>query len=254
VPTSIRSRRSNTAWEIHGPTAQRALFETQGIRYQEEPALALDVTFRAQAAEHLHRWVSSVLDDGNLAAASEIAAKLRRDGFPIYLTLDLEAAREYVRARFGGDPIRRYGLLASARARNLEPYGIDPGFQATRRVRIARWFNDGLESQEAGNQLETVITEFQCQGLELDLPIICWGDDFWWESTKWASKASRRQRLVRDAHRLRTNAYRVLLTRGREGAVLFVPPTPAAQMDATVAALVAAGAVYVGSSARTAAA
>lgn len=246
--------RSGVAWDVHGPPSQRALFEGQGVSFEEDPALGLDVTLRAQAASHLHRWVSMVLDDGNLASAATLAGALRHEGFPIYVTRDLDAARRYVRDRFSTEPLRRYGLLASARARNLEPYGIEPGFQATRRVKVERWFNDGLDNALAGCHLDTVITEFQCQGLELDLPIVCWGDDLWWDTTHWSSRATRRQRLVRNSHRLRTNAYRVLLTRGREGMVIFVPPAPGVPMDATVQALVEAGAVFVRDAARVAAA
>ena len=238
-------KRSGVDWQVHGPTAQRDPFAAHGIGYEEDQALGLDVMLRAQAAGHLHRWVSMVLDDGDLNGAAPLARELRMEGFPIYVTRDLDAARQYIRDRFAAEPLRRYGLLASARARNLEAYGVDPGFQATKRVKVDRWFNDGLESAEAGCRLETVITEFQCQGLELDLPLVCWGDGFWWEEETWSSRAGRRQRLVRNPHRLRTNAYRVLLTRGREGMVIFVPPTPAAQMDRTVSALVAAGAVFV---------
>ena len=192
-------------------------------RIQEERTLGLDVTLRAHAASHLHQWVSLVLDAANPTIAATLAARLRREGYPIYITRDLDAAREYVRRRFAGETQRRYGLLASSRAKNLDSYGIDPGFQATRRVKIARWFNDGLESPEGGCHLDTVITQFQCQGLELDLPIVCWGDDFWWSDGEWCSRVGRRQRLVRDPHRLITNAYRVLLTRGREGVIIFVP-------------------------------
>ena len=151
------------------------LFEDVGVGFQEEPTLGLDVTLRAHAASHLHQWVSLVLDAANPTIAATLAAKLRREGYPIYITRDLDAAREYVRRRFAGETQRRYGLLASSRAKNLDSYGIDPGFQATRRVRIDRWFNDGLESPEGGCHLDTVITQFQCQGLELDLPIVCWG-------------------------------------------------------------------------------
>lgn len=56
----------------------------------------------------------------------------------------------------------------------------------------------------------------------MDFPIVCWGDDFWWDGSKWAIRAPRRP-LERDPYRLRVNAYRVLLTRGRDGMVIFVP-------------------------------
>ena len=238
-------KQSSARWEVHGPTSEKVLFEDVGVVFQDEPTLGLDVTLRAHAASHLHQWVSLVLDAANPTNAASLAAKLRREGYPIYITRDLDAARQYVRHRFSGETQRRYGLLASSRAKNLDSYGIDPGYLATIRVKVARWFNDGLESPESGCHLDTVITQFQCQGLELDLPIICWGDDFWWGDGEWRSKQGRRQRLVRDPHQLRLNAYRVLLTRGREGMVIFVPTSPAKEMDATVGALESAGALYV---------
>jgi len=67
-----------------------------------------------------------------------------------------------------------------------------------------------------------VATEFSCQGLELDMPVIAWGDDFWWDDG-WKIKPSRRSK-AKDPKRLRTNSYRVLLSRGRDGLLVFVPP------------------------------
>ncbi|GEM_PF-5979562 len=91
---------------------------------------------------------------------------------------DLDGARANARDRFDGEPDRRFGILASSKAKKLVKLGLDPGFQATKRIQVGRWFNDGPESAHSCCRLETVITEFQCQGLELDLPIVCWGDDF----------------------------------------------------------------------------
>lgn len=234
---------STDRWLVHGPAAHQELFAARGIPYAVEPALNLDTSLRAQSAVDLHRWVSHVLDRGALDDARPIALRLRDAGFPIYVTRDLEAAKDYVLTRFSVEPDRRYGLIASSKAHNLGPYGLDPGFQATKRIQPGAWFNDGPESAASCCRLDTVITEFQCQGLELDLPVVCWGDDFWWEDGRFATRPARRQRLVRDPHQLRTNTYRVLLTRGREGLVVFVPRTPEARMDATAEALVCAGAV-----------
>ena len=118
---------------------------------------------------------------------------------------------------------------------------MNPGFQATKRIRIARWFNAEPQDPLSCCQLKDVVAEFQSQGLELDLPIVCWGDDVRWESGGWlAGQPRRRSRLVRDPRQLRINTYLVLLTRGREGVVIFVPPDHA--MDATADALRRAGA------------
>jgi len=73
------------------------------------------------------------------------------------------------------------------------------------------------------------MTEFGCQGLELDLPIVCWGDDLLWSDSKWVSKTRMRDAL--DPYKLRLNSYRVLLTRGRDGVIVYVPDSPV--MDKT---------------------
>lgn len=87
-------------------------------------------------------------------------------------------------------------------------------------------------------QLHEVATEFACQGLELNFPIVCWGDDLLWDADRWMSLSQPRSK-ARDPHQLRLNSYRVLLTRGRDGMVLFVPREPA--LGATYRALVEAG-------------
>ena len=189
-----------------------------------------------------------MLDDQRLDEARTLADRLRQQAYPIYVTRDLDAAKGYVRARFANEQLRRYGLLASSKAHNLGTHGLDPGFQATRRIRVGEWFNAEPSEQRSCCQLVDVITEFQCQGLELDAAVVCWGDDFWWDDEEdcWITRPTRQSKLVRDPHQLRTNAYRVLLTRGREGIIIFVPPDGSAQMDATYQALIGSGAQTAG--------
>ena len=80
--------------------------------------------------------------------------------------------------------------------------------------------------------------EFACQGLELDLPIVCWGDDLLWAPDHWQSLPQPRSK-AHDPHQVRLNSYRVLLSRGRDGVVVFVPPEPV--LDATYQVLVTSG-------------
>ena len=71
------------------------------------------------------------------------------------------------------------------------------------------------------------MTEFGAQGLELDAALLAWGTDLRLEGGAWSNaRASKYQRpgMVKDPLQLRLNAYRVLLTRGRDACVLFVPP------------------------------
>jgi hypothetical protein len=137
----------------------------------------------------------------------------------MYVTTDLLRAKRYAFQRYGGTD-KRFGLLASAKAHNLAELGIDNGFTGTRRY-VAAWYNAPPSDPRSSCQLSRPETEFQCQGLELDLPIICWGDDLRWEQQTWRSYA--RTARARDAHQLRLNSYRVLLTRGRDGFVVYLP-------------------------------
>jgi hypothetical protein len=73
------------------------------------------------------------------------------------------------------------------------------------------------------------VTEFGAQGLELDATLLAWGTDFRRDGGRWSNALARgykRGAPVRDPFALRRNAYRVLLTRGRDGCVAFVPPLP----------------------------
>jgi DUF2075 family protein len=151
----------------------------------------------------------------------------------------LQRATGYARERYGVEQDKRYGFLGSSKAR-LNPFGIPTDFYSTQRMRVGPWYYDDPESLGSCCQLNSAATEFQCQGLELDLPIVGWGADLCWDGQAWQSPPQRRSH-ARDPHKLRLNSYRVLLTRGRDGSVLFVPDGGAA-FDANYEALERAGA------------
>ena len=242
-------------WSVLGPAAHAPLFTKRGLRYEIDDILNLDVGLRYHAAEDLHRWVSNVLDKSDLRTARPLATKLRAQAFPIYVTRDLDAAKAYVRERYASDPNRRFGLLASSKSeKQLAPFGVDAGFQATKQIKIGDWFNAEPKNKRSCCQLEQPITEFQCQGLELDFAIVCWSNDFIWANHEWNFTGRRPPRMVRDPKQLRTNAYRVLLTRGREGIIIWVPDDSTTAMDETFGALIDAGAVEVRSAQMQAAA
>jgi DUF2075 family protein len=121
-------------------------------------------------------------------------------------------------------PDWRTGLLASSHAKLLPQFGIDNGFMATSRMNIAKWFNAPAEDPKSSNTLRQPVTEFGCQGLELDLPILCWGEDYRWEHDQWLRTPIRRRYRQHEPEVLLRNAYRVLLTRARQGMVIYVPP------------------------------
>ena len=110
--------------------------------------------------------------------------------------------------------------------------------RALRPRRLGAWYGDGEESHRSCRHLRECATEFGAQGLELDGVLLAWGTDLVWEGEAWSNARAKRHARsahVRNALQLRVNAYRVLLTRGRDGAVIFVPPVD--ELDATAARL-----------------
>jgi DUF2075 family protein len=202
-------------------------------------ALDLTISLRSRRAERLHEWVA-LLIDGSLGAAARLAAPLHNDGFTMYLTRDLDDAKQYVRERYDGERDARYGLIASSQDTKLLPrHGIPNDFMATKRVKYGPWYDAPHDDPRSCCALQEVVTEFGCQGLELDMPIIGWGADLRWDGRSWELRPKRRRDPVHDPLRLLRNTYRVLLTRGRDGFITFLPPVP--QLDQTEHALLAAG-------------
>ena len=153
--------------------------------------------------------------------AHESLARLK-DRFPVAITRDLNKAREWIKRRARGT--ERYGLIASSRALRLKPYAID--------VRVSvdpvHWFLNGPNDTRSSYYLEDCATEFQVQGLELDWACVTWDGDLRYCGSKWTFHDFRGDRWqnVKNADNqiyLR-NAYRVLLTRARQGMIIFVPP------------------------------
>ena len=136
----------------------------------------------------------------------------------------------------------RYGLVASSRDKILQEWGIPNDWHSTQRMDLGPWYGEGEGDHRSCRRLSQCVTEFGAQGLELDGVLLAWGTNLMWEDGAdggaWSNARAKRQARsahVRDPFQLRVNAYRVLLTRGRDGAVIFVPPLP--ELDATAARL-----------------
>jgi len=222
-------------WTIHCPQHIASVFDGHNVVVEDE--LELTVTLRSHVAGELHQWVRSLLD-GRLAEASSIAHPMQVADYNLYVTRDIEEAKRYVRTRYEGDEDKRYGLLGSSKAKNLPLFGLNTSFQATRGFRPGPWYNDPVSSLRSCCRLIEVATEFSCQGLELDFPIVGWDTDLVWDGVQWHTKVGRSSK-AHDARQLRLNSYRVLLTRGRDGMIVFVPLLT--ELDATYAALLSAG-------------
>mgnify|MGYP001052206299 CR=1 FL=1 len=234
--------RTSESWTVHCPRKIADIFDS-AERLDTNESLDLDMSLRTHLAEDVQGWVQDLLD-GRLDAAAAHAEAMERQGFRLYLTRELERARGYVRERYRTETDKRYGFLGSSKSK-LERFGIPADYRSTQRMKIGPWYYDDPDSAKSCCRLDSAATEFQCQGLELDLPIVGWGADLHWNGRSWQSPPVRRYRdshkqQARDPHLLRLNSYRVLLTRGRDGVVLYVPDGGAA-FDDDFEALVAAG-------------
>ncbi len=199
-------------------------------------SLHLAVSMRSFRAEHVSAWVKAVLDLDRDVAAKSLASI--RERFPVALTRDLAKAKAWLRGRARGN--ERYGLVVSSQAQRLKPHAIDV------RVDIdpVHWFLHPREDVRSSYYLEDAATEFDVQGLELDWACVVWDGDFRfspWGWQHWSFKGSCWQRINKDERKAYLkNAYRVLLTRARQGMVIVVPagdaddPTRSPEMyDAT---------------------
>jgi hypothetical protein len=201
--------------------------------------LGLDRSLRSHLALDLPTWVAALLT-GTISKARDVAPKVQEAGFALYVTQDLNAAKEYVQARYVGNEDARYGLLASNKDRSLAKFGVPNNYPVQKNLKnhIGPYFVDPPSARRSCCQLGDVATPFECQGLELDFSIVCWGDDLWWDGSQWATRDGRRSQ-ERDPYRLRLNNYRVLLSRGRDGMIIFVPPID--RLEHTLALLLEAG-------------
>ncbi len=186
----------------------------------ECPALHLAVSVRSPRAKLLGEWVDGLLR--NRPCVVE-----QRSEFPIVLTRDLNAARQWLRSH--ADARERAGMLASSGATRLRAHGIETSSGFRSGYPYANWFLASPSDALSSNRLEVAASEFECQGLELDWTCVCWGGDFLVEpaSGSWQFRRPRGgswQKVNLAAGRRNiTNKYRVLLTRSRRGMVIWVP-------------------------------
>ncbi|HEU4990717.1 MAG TPA: DNA/RNA helicase domain-containing protein [Gemmatimonadaceae bacterium] len=233
-------------WTIHGPPSVAGIFREGAKPFEPKSALALDTELRFHQAKDLHRFVDRLLSGAPAEELAPMGARLNADGMHLRITRSLDTAKQYLRDRYDDDPLARFGLIASSKDRDLIRFGVLNDFPSTKRVRFGPWYGD--DEHTPGGQscrlLETCVTEFGAQGLELDGALLAWGTDLVWTDGGWSNARARgykRGAKVKDPFQLRLNAYRVLLTRGRDGTVVFVPPLP--ELDGTYERLVAAGTV-----------
>lgn len=223
---AIRSRFFD--WEIHisphltdseyaAIDAIKKVQEKHSVTFNEN--LHLAVSMRSFRAENLSSFVKHLLDL-NTDKAAEVLANISQN-YPIVLTRDLSKAKQWLKEKARGS--ERYGLVASSQAQRLKPFAID----VKSPMSPVNWFLDGKEDVRSSFYLEDVATEFHIQGLELDWTCVTWDGDLRYAGSEWKTfgfKGSKWQNINHfERKRYLVNAYRVLLTRARQGMVIFIP-------------------------------
>jgi hypothetical protein len=184
-----------------------------------DPDLHLGISMRSFRAEGLSSMIHHLIA-GNAAVAKARYAAIRGN-YPIRLTRDIARARYWIREQSRG--YDSMGIVASSGAMRLQPHGIF----VKREPSITDWFLNPSEDIRSSNALEDVATEFDVQGLELDWTIVGWDADYRYVDgafQHWAFRGTVWNRVHQRARqRYLENAYRVLLTRARQGMVIFIP-------------------------------
>ena len=180
--------------------------------------LHLSVSMRSFRAEYLSKFVKEILDfDEN---AKETLKKLNGK-YPVVITRDVEKAKKWLKEKARGS--ERYGIVVSSQAYRLKPLAID----VKTPINHVNWFLDDKDDIRSSYFLEDVATEFQVQGLELDWVCVTWDADLRYSNEGWktysfvGNKWQNIHKSIRKKYLI--NAYRVLLTRARQGMIIVVP-------------------------------
>ncbi|WP_019227437.1 DNA/RNA helicase domain-containing protein [Sedimentibacter sp. B4] len=199
---------------------------TAGLNVHVDGNLHLSTSMRSFRSEKVSDFVKKLLDN-DLDGAKAVLQKFI-DKYPIFITRDLETAKNWVKEKSRGN--ERYGLFASSNAARLKPRGV---VYARDRNSISpeKWFLNEKDDIRSSYFLEAVASEFETQGLELDYAIVAWDADLRIENGQWQYyKMSTRMNPpnwspIRSANNITylVNAYRVLLTRARQGFIIYLP-------------------------------
>ena len=192
---------------------------TQGINYKIIEDLHLSVSLRSFRSENVAAFVKAVLDV-DIDSAKRLYSEFKND-YPICVTRDLEVAKNWIKNKAKGS--QRYGMTASSGAKRLRKYGV----WVQSKVDAPNWFLNGKKDVRASYFLEETATEFDIQGLELDWTILCWDANLRFNSGEFRHynfKGTKWQNVNKEENVLYLkNAYRVLLTRARQGLIIFIP-------------------------------
>lgn len=203
---------------------QPLVHHLSGLNAEPNHSLHLGVALRSFRAEKLSEFVRCVID--NQPEHAKTLYNNIKSTYPIALTRSIHTARTWLLQHARGSEL--YGLIASSGANRLKPEGIN----IKAKITPVEWFLNGKHDVRACQYLEDVATEFDIQGLEVDWAGVCWDADFRyvydqsgnseWSFNKFTGTTWKKVKTV-ERQRYLANTYRVLLTRARQGMVIYIP-------------------------------
>lgn len=203
-------------YEYNAQDSIKELALNSSVIYNSD--LHLSVSMRSFRAEFQSKLIKEILDIDENAINT---LKKIKNKFPIVITRDLSKAKLWLKEKARGS--ERYGIVVSSQANRLKPLAIDVKTQ----INHINWFLDGKEDIRSSCFLEDAATEFQVQGLELDWACVIWDGDLRFSNDGWKSYSfigNKWQNIHKDTRKkYLKNAYRVLLTRARQGLIIVVP-------------------------------
>lgn len=191
----------------------------EGRKYNIVPELHLAVSLRSFRSENLAAFIKALLDY-NVDYAKKIYKGLSIN-YQFVMTRNFERAKKWVREKARGS--ERYGLLASSGGKRLRAQGI----WVPTEINHVGWFLNEATDVDSSYYLEVAASEFKVQGLELDYAIVAWDANLRFESGTlkfYRFMRSQWQTIHKDkSMKYLKNSYRVLLTRARQGIVIYIP-------------------------------
>ena len=195
-----------------------AILENINSKAKEE--LHLSVSLRSFRSEQLSNFIQEIIFN-NVDNAIRIYNAYVKENYPIKITRDLDKARDWLRKSAKGS--ERIGIIASSGGIRLRPFGLN----VKAKIKAPIWFLNHKDDIRSSSFLEEIATEFDIQGLELDWACVAWDGDLFYDNNKWNYRkftgTSWKNIIKPEIENYLINSYRVLLTRARQGMVIYVP-------------------------------
>jgi len=189
------------------------------IQYKQESSLHLGISMRSFKAEKLSHMVHHIIHNNSKESFEQF--QQFKNNFPFKITRELSKAKEWIRNQARGNETK--GIIASSGAIRLKPEGLF----VKNKLSASNYFLNDQDDIRSCHYLEDVATEFDIQGLELDWCCVCWDADYRYKNGEfqhWEFKGTKwNKRKKEEKQRFLENAYRVLLTRARQGMIIFIP-------------------------------